>query len=257
MHQQRHPQLQRSNLFEGLRPDDLKDMVHNHFKIDQYRSKMGNDEDIIVVSFKLMDKFPAIDMMEFIEKGYEFVLDADMSTGEESDGKYSVFVEFQRDEKFPKDLKKLLSGLSKLCDHNEWYFNYFKDNESHKFDEENIKKVVPLDSHAYNLKVKEHDINDLNEFFDQGAVEVVNFDENKNIKFSKPFAGNLTLTLESFGLYKDLVESLTGAVQLDESSNSEVLFLEKYLGNYEIHKINEKFLIKNGDRAVIVSKKGW
>lgn len=62
---------------------------------------MGKDEDVVVISFKVKDKFPAIDLMEFIEKGYTFVLDADMSSGEERDGTYSVFVELERSKDVP------------------------------------------------------------------------------------------------------------------------------------------------------------
>ena len=32
----------------------------------------------------------------FIEKGYPFVLDADVTSGEQSDGTYKVFVEIER-----------------------------------------------------------------------------------------------------------------------------------------------------------------
>ena len=30
------------------------------------------------------------------------------------------------------------------------------------------------------------------------------------------------------------------------------IFLEKYLGNYEIHKIGDKFLVRNGNKAVVI-----
>ena len=89
----------RPKLFEGLRGGDLEGLVSDRFTVDQYKSKMGNDADILVMAFKVTDKFPATDLMEFIEKGYPYVLDADMSTGEEKDGEYRVFVELEREEK--------------------------------------------------------------------------------------------------------------------------------------------------------------
>ena len=141
---QPHQVHRKPKLFEGLRANDLKDMVSNHVKIDQYKSKMGNDEDIVVVSFKVVDKFPAIDLMEFIEKGYPEVLDADISTGEESDGKYSVFVEYQRDNKFPKQVTQLIKDISRLCAIDDWKFKYYKDPETHKFTQEAIESFVPL-----------------------------------------------------------------------------------------------------------------
>ena len=35
------------------------------------------------------------------------------------------------------------------------------------------------------------------------------------------------------------------------------MYLNKYLGNYDINKIENHFLIRNGDRAIILSKEIW
>ena len=88
----RHSQLLKRKLSEGLRSGDLSQLVSDKITIDQYKSKMGRDEDVAVIAFRVEDKFPAIDLMEFIEKGYPDILDADMSAGEESTGDYAVFV---------------------------------------------------------------------------------------------------------------------------------------------------------------------
>ena len=88
--------MNNQQLNEGLRPLDLKEMVYPTFEVDTYRSKMGEDRDVCVVSFKVKDRSPAKDLMEFIEKGYHFVLDSDISSGEDAGGEYSVFVELSR-----------------------------------------------------------------------------------------------------------------------------------------------------------------
>jgi hypothetical protein len=59
------------------------------------------------------------------------------------------------------------------------------------------------------------------------------------------------------GPYQEIQDSLQGAIQLDEASQSQVNFLEKYLGPYEIHKINDKFLVRNGDTALVFKKERW
>jgi len=218
---------------------------------------MGNDEDVVVLSFRAKDKFPAIDMMEFIEKGYPAVLDADMSTGEESDGQYAVFVELERNDKLPEELNTLLSGLTKLCGHEQWYFKYHKASDIYEFSEDAVKEVVPLDPESYKNKIKEMTADQVEEILDQGPTSVTDVDENFNITIEKPFAGRLDVVLEHIGEYDKLIEELKGPIQLDSKSNSQVLFLEKYLGNYVIHKINEKFIIKNGNKALIISKKDW
>jgi hypothetical protein len=62
------------------------------FEVDTFKSKMGEDRDVCVITFQVKDREPAKDLMEFIEKGYEFVLDSDVSSGENSKGEYAVFI---------------------------------------------------------------------------------------------------------------------------------------------------------------------
>ena len=57
---------------------------------------MGSDEDIVVVSFSVMEEQASKDLVDFIEKGYNFVLDADATPGEIDQGVYKVFVEMER-----------------------------------------------------------------------------------------------------------------------------------------------------------------
>lgn len=255
--QQRQQDNPHPKLFEGLRASDLVNMVDYRFTIDQFKSKMGKDENIVVLAFKVKDKYPAMDLMEFIEKGYPFVLDADTSSGEERDGQYRVFVELERNEKVPEEIETLLKGVGRLCDCEAWRFKYFKDIDSHEFNKETLADIVPLTAEAYELRVKERKIADVQDVLDQGATEIAEIDENNNLTFKKPWAENITVKLEAIGSYKELSSYLEGPIQLDETSNGEVLFLEKYLGNYEIHKINNKFLIRNKDKAIIISKERW
>ena len=84
-------------LSEGLEQGDLDRLVHRKLHVDEFKSKMGSDADIIVLSFKVDGKEPARDLMNFIERGYEWILDADISSGELDDGQYLVFAELERD----------------------------------------------------------------------------------------------------------------------------------------------------------------
>jgi len=63
-------------LNEGLRPLDLKELIYPFFEVDTYRSKMGEDRDVCVISIQVKDRAPARDLMEFIEKGFNQVLDS-------------------------------------------------------------------------------------------------------------------------------------------------------------------------------------
>lgn len=244
------------NLTEGLRSGDLKDYVSELFTVDRYKSKMGEDSDILVLSFKVREKNPAVDLMEFIEKGYDFILDADMSAGEENDGQYQVFVEMERTPELIEQLKELLSGISQLCDSQDWRFRYQSAPNSVEFNEETAKKHIPMTAEDYSQTVLSIKENDIKGFFDQGAVDI-ELQENNKITFKRPYAGNIEAKFISIGDYSDVKQTLPGKLSLDESSQSQVLFLNKYLGNYDIDKIGNKFLIRNKDRAIVIEKDRW
>ena len=91
----------------GLRQNDLEYTIDNVFEIDSYKSKMGDDADIVTLSFAIKGDQPARDLVKFIETGYDFVLDADQTSGEQSDGKYRVFVELERSKKSPDQIISL------------------------------------------------------------------------------------------------------------------------------------------------------
>ncbi|NBP02377.1 MAG: hypothetical protein EBU90_20120 [Proteobacteria bacterium] len=243
-------------LSEGLRAGDLKNYISELFTIDQYRSKMGEDRDIVVLSFSVKDKMPATDLMEFIEKGYDFILDADMSAGEEHDGKYQVFVEIERTKNLSEQIHELLGGVSRLCNCKEWRFRYQKSPSSVEYTSESLTEHVPMTPQAYESKMLEIKESDLRDFFDQGSVEL-QLTESNMITFRRPYAGDLEAQFVSIGKYEDVSKTLPGAISLDESSQSQVIFLSKYLGNYSIDKIGGKFLIRNGDRAVVLEKERW
>lgn len=253
-HQNQHL---KPKLFEGLRAGDLADMVYPTFTLDQFKSKMGKDKDVVVLAFKVKEKLPAIDLMEFIEKGYQFALDADMSTGEERNGMYSVFVELERNTDVPRQIMELLNGVSLLCDCKEWNFRYFKDMNLYDATEVNLSQHIPLTEVDYSSKMQVLKQDKVSNFFNQGAIDSVGVDESNTLTFSKPYAEPLQLKLLAIGDYEELKEKVQGGIQLDENSRNETVFLEKYLGNYEINKIDNKFLIKNKDEAVIVQKERW
>jgi len=243
-------------LNESLRSGDLKNYVSEIFTVDQYKSKMGEDSDVIVLGFHVREKEPAIDMMEFIEKGYNFILDADMSAGEEHDGKYQVFVEIQRTPELKTQLRELLNGVGQLCSCYEWKFRYQKSPNSLEFNEENITEAIPMTKDDYERKVMEIKNVDVKEFFDQGIVDVA-LESDNNLIFSKPYAGDIAAKFIAIGDYEDVKKTVPGPLSLDESSQSQMFFLAKYIGNYEINKIGNKFLIRNGNRAVVLEKDRW
>jgi hypothetical protein len=143
-----------------------------------------------------------------------------------------------------------------LTDIRDWRFRYQKSPQSVEFTEEMVAKNVPLTPEDYQRKTQEIKSGDVKEFFDQGAVDVT-LESDNTITFSRPYSGDVEAKFVSIGDYADVKETLPGKLSLDESSQSQVLFLNKFIGNYDINKIGNKFLIRNGDRAVVIEKNSW
>lgn len=143
-----------SSLLENLEYGDLKRLVHDELHIDEYKSKMGDDADVCVLSFKVSGKEPSMDLVNFLEKGYDFILDADVSSGEKEGGDYLVFVELDRTPELPEQIMRLLGDIKNLTevDPAEWRFRYRKSDKEHDLTEEGLAKAIPLTPDAYNKK---------------------------------------------------------------------------------------------------------
>jgi hypothetical protein len=151
----RNSKLLRENLEQG----DLKRLVHNELHIDEYKSKMGTDEDVCVISFKVAGKEPGADLVSFIEKGYDFVLDADVSSGEKEGGDYLVFVELQRSEELPTQIIAIMNDLMNLTEQKieDWRVRYYKSTNDNELTLEALANIVPLTSEAYDAKYGKDD----------------------------------------------------------------------------------------------------
>jgi hypothetical protein len=138
-------------ILEGLELGDFNRMIHDEVHIDEYKSKIGDDEDIIVTSFKVKSVEAAEDLVNFVEKGYDWVLDSDASSGELEDGSYVTFIETERNKKFVGNLLDLLKDLENLTDikFNQWRIKYQKVPGEFAANEEKLMEIIPLTIEDY------------------------------------------------------------------------------------------------------------
>ena len=223
----------------GLRAGDLHDLVRPVFEVDSYKSKMGDDADICVVSFSVNEEQAAKDLVDFIEKGYDFVLDADATPGEIDNGIYKVFVEMERDRRVNDNILELLDGVGKLSQLDEFKFRYYKSFRSRPANIDNLQEMIPIDPQSYDLVVQESRIDNFKDFFSNSFVDKIEMFEN-NLLIKKVYADPLAFVVKDFG------ETTRINTQLDEKINmndyAEIMFLTKYLGDYNITKFGNKTL---------------
>lgn len=143
-----------SQIIENLEYGDLARVLHNELHIDEYKSKMGEDADICVISFKLLGKDAAADLVSFIEKGYDWILDADLSSGEQEAGRYLVFVEIPRSSKLPDQIYQLLSDFTNLTEFaiDTWQMQYHTSSNKYPVTLETLNELIPLSAETYRKK---------------------------------------------------------------------------------------------------------
>lgn len=154
-------------LTEGLQYKDLDGMMKPTIHVDEFSAKLGDDADVIVISFFVRDRQAARDLMGWFEKGYDFVLDADVSPGEIKPGRYLVYVEIRRRSAAPNHIKVLLDDLSTLTEFEpkDWTVHY--SDGKFAWDQGEFAKLIPLTPDAYRARNQD----DLNEVRAAAGIE--------------------------------------------------------------------------------------
>jgi hypothetical protein len=236
----------------GLRQGDLKDLVYHIFEIDAYASKMGDDKNIITLSFTVKDKPPADDLVKFLEGGYSFILDSDVTAGEQSDGNYRVFVEIERDKSANKNIMEIVDGITKLVEVEDFKFRYYKGFRSHDVTIENLDREVPLDPDNYGITVSESNLNNYKNFFSNSYVEDIVMEDNV-LTITKAYADKLMFEFVDFGETLKTVKRINESLDIMDSY-PEILFLTKYLGDYNICKYGDKLVFENSERVLVLKR---
>ena len=147
-------------LTESLGYKDLDGILKNTIHVDEFASKMGDDDEIIVLSFYVRNKQASNDLIHWFEKGYDFILDADNSPGEIKPNRYLVYLELRRRNAVPRQIAELLDDLSTLTEFEpgDWDMVY-KDKKT-PWSEEAFRSQVPLSPLDYR-EAHESDLNEV------------------------------------------------------------------------------------------------
>lgn len=159
--QKMHNKTSNNQLLESLGYKDFEGLMKPTIHVDEFSSKMGDDDDIIVVSFFVRDEHAAKDLMDWFEKGYDFILDADRSPGEIRPGRYLVYIEIRRRSTAGGHVEELLNDLNTLTeyeDSSDWTMHY--KGKDIPFTRDAFDNTVPLTPRAYRARY-EKDLNEV------------------------------------------------------------------------------------------------
>ena len=235
----------------GLRHGDLKDLVYDVFEIDSYASKMGEDKNIVTLSFSVKDRAPADDLVKFLEGGYSFILDSDVTSGEQADGTYKVFVELERDNKSNDNIMEIVDGIKKLSEIEKFRFRYYKNFRSHNISIESLNEFVPTDPDNYGIKVNESNLDNYKNFFSKSYVDDIVMTESI-ITIKKSYADPLQFKFIDFGPTVKTLNSIKESFNTQDFS--EIIFLSKYVGDYNITKYGNKLTFENSGSTLVLER---
>jgi len=228
----------RSNyLQEGLLQGDLDDLIKPLISIDEYESKISDDN--IVVGFYADDKEPATDLARFISKSEIDILDAEVSPVPNEEGVYLVFVEFIRDETFVDDITSLVDSMAGLTSIETWQFKAYK-REVMDFTEENLKRFVRIKPKKKTARLESM----LMDTIDIKLLE------------GKLLAGDLTYSVRAIGDYAKIIETYNLAEQpmLLESTQEFKRLASNFGLNWNIGMYKDYVLASNQDEAILLVK---
>lgn len=149
-------------IFEGLDYHDMEGQVEPTLTVDEYAAKMGKDNDIVTLAFVVRSKDAGNDLVEWFEKGYDYILDASLSTGEIESGKWLIFVELNRRSTVPERIVELINDLKTLTNLKLSDWTIRVDEEDYEPEEQILKQVIICNPNEYKIEQeKEKELNEM------------------------------------------------------------------------------------------------
>ena len=147
-------------LTEGFDYKDLEGQLDPTITVDEYAANMGDDDEIVTLAFTVKGQQAAEDMVDWFERGYDYVLDAEVSDGQVSKGKYLVFVEMNRRTTVPERIVEMIEDLETLTQLQLDKWTIIIDKKEYKPEVELLKSVIILSPSKYR-QIHEEDLNEM------------------------------------------------------------------------------------------------
>lgn len=176
-----------NQLNEGIDYKDFVRQIIPVLSIDEYEAKTGSDDETVTLAFIVKGKQASDDLASWFEKGYDFVIDSQISKGEIRRGKHMVFVEMERRSKVPERIIEILQDLETLTnlEMSDWTIE-INDIEI-EADLDQLKTNILLSPHLYREN-KETELNEMRELSGIEPHKIYN-EQDSQLKAFKAMAG--------------------------------------------------------------------
>jgi|TARA_Y100000114_G_C11753958_1_gene325865 hypothetical protein len=227
---------------------EMQNYISEKISIDSFAAKLGKDEDVSVLKFQSNNKTVAEDLVNYIETGCNFILDADMSPAKNEQGLYNIFVEIERNEDLPKKIIEVIRDIEQVSGMLPWQFSFYKNENFYQLTDDNLNTIIPTSPSQYTLLTDDTIEEDIKQFFESASI-VTKRIKGKKLILKKAFTSH-EMIIESFN------RDVKGTYKIDRESSEQASYLSHWLGStYSVVKVDDLFKITNGTKSIVAKLK--
>ena len=123
----------------------------------------------------------------------------------------------------------------------------------HEANTVNLKSKIPSSVNEYKEFVNRNKTEDVKKFFSKTLMDNLSLDGSV-ITILKPFGSQVQLEIVKDGNAESILEGITDGYTIDQTATSEIFWLTKVLGDYNINKIGDTFVFNNGQRSMLLKR---
>ena len=227
---------------------EMQNYISEKISIDSFAAKLGKDEDVSVLKFQSNNKTVAEDLVNYIETGCNFILDADMSPAKNEQGLYNIYVEIERNEDLQKKIIEVIRDIEQVSGMLPWQFSFYKNENFYQLTDDNLNTIIPTSPSQYTLLTDDTIEEDIKQFFESASI-VTKRIKGKKLILKKAFTSH-EMIIESFN------RDVKGTYKIDRESSEQASYLSHWLGStYSVVKVDDLFKITNGTKSIVAKLK--
>jgi hypothetical protein len=119
--------------------------------------------------------------------------------------------------------------------------------------QESLTKVIPPTPEEYDRHLNKIQTEGIKRFFSKTLMDNLTL-EGDIITIHKPFDRQVKLRMVKEASTDSILEGVVDTITMDDAATSEVFWLTKVLGDYNINKVGDKFMFDNGGQAMLLQR---
>jgi hypothetical protein len=119
--------------------------------------------------------------------------------------------------------------------------------------QESLDRIVPPTPDKYDRNLNKLQTEGIKRFFNKTLMDDLTL-EGDVITIHKPFNKQVKLRMVKEAATDSILEGVVDAIIMDDAATSEIFWLTKILGDYNINKVGDKFMFDNRGQAMLLQR---